>query len=130
MVTQDKEAIPKDQLKDIEEGRYYTIKQLADKLHYTRAWITFLVQQGRIKAVKPLGGKTWRIPPAEYHRIVTEGIPPMPKENPTKNAREIEIPEEIADKVAPKRKPSPKDESGSPKDKKQNPYWPLPFNLG
>lgn len=93
------EATPA-QIKEIEAGDYFTIKQVAIRLGYSTTWITFLVQNGRIKAMKPLGGQ-WRIPKSEYQRLTTEGIPPLPRERKKAPVEEIIVDEEKAKKVAP-----------------------------
>ncbi len=66
------------QLKEIEEGEYFTIPQVARKLQYGNAWIWDMIQAGRIKAIKPLGGQ-WRVPRSEYDRLAKEGLPPLPR---------------------------------------------------
>ena len=75
----EKGEVALEQMEEIEKGEYVTIAQIANELSYTRAWILSLVQQGRIKGIKPLGGQ-WRIPKSEHDRIIKEGIPPMPRE--------------------------------------------------
>lgn len=75
----EKGKVAPEQIEEIEKGEYVTIAQIANELSYTRAWILNLIHQGRIKAIKPLGGN-WRVPRSEYERIIKEGIPPMPRE--------------------------------------------------
>ena len=86
----EKGKVSPEQMAEIEAGGFYTIKEIAEKLRYSYAWITYLVQDGRIKGIKPVGGR-WRIPRSEYQRLVTEGIPPLPREKETP-PRVIEIP--------------------------------------
>ena len=88
------------QMEEIETGEYFTIKQIADKLRYSVAWITFLVQERRIKAIKPIGGR-WRIPKSEYQRLTTEGIPPLPREVVKPPVEEIEVSEEKTKQISP-----------------------------
>lgn len=89
-----------DQMEELEKGEYVTIAQIATELCYTRAWILKLVQDGRIKGIKPLGGR-WRIPRSEHDRIIKEGIPPMPREPAEKPpVTEIEVSDKkVIDKV-------------------------------
>ena len=100
------EASP-EQIDEISTGHYYTIKQLASDLGYSESWIYNLVTDGRIKAVKPLGGR-WRIPPSEVRRITTEGIPPMPRAKPEVDASEIVVEGKHVDRVQPREKPEEK----------------------
>ncbi|MBT9132989.1 MAG: hypothetical protein DDT33_01520 [Firmicutes bacterium] len=51
---------------------------MASDLSYSTAWISQLVKDGRIAAVKPLGG-TWRIPQSEVKRIKEVGLQPLPR---------------------------------------------------
>lgn len=82
--------VTKEQLKEVEVGEYVTIKQVADTLHFSSAWIwEQITKRGRIKAIKPLGGQ-WRIPKSEYERILKEGIPPMPRK-PVEKPKVTEI---------------------------------------
>ena len=64
------------------------------------AWITMLVQRGRIKAIKPLGG-WWKIPKSEYERLTREGLPPLPREKHKAPPIQIKVSEDKIDKVAP-----------------------------
>lgn len=112
------EASP-EQMEELEKGQYVTIAQIANELSYTRAWILSLVQQGRIKGIKPLGGR-WRIPRSEYDRIIKEGIPPMPREPAEKpQVTEIEVSDEkVIDKVR------------EPEKKEGKPPGIFPFDFG
>ena len=74
----EKGKVASKQLKEIEQGEYYTIPQVAHKLRYSSAWIWDMIQTGRIKAIKPLGGQ-WRVPRSEYDRLAKEGLPPLPR---------------------------------------------------
>ena len=85
----EKGEVSPEQQQEIETGEYFSLQQLATRLCYGRAWIRQLVQEGRIKAIKPLGGR-WRIPKSEYERIIKEGIPPLPRE-PTEKPPVTEI---------------------------------------
>ncbi len=107
----DKGEVAPEQMEEIEQGEYFTIAQIANELSYTRAWILDLIHQGRIKAIKPLGGR-WRIARSEHDRIIKEGIPPMPREPAEKpQVTEIEVEnQKVIDKV---REPPKKDEKPS-----------------
>ena len=94
--------------KMVEGGKWYSVKQIADKLGYSSAWIAALLEQKRIKGVKPLGGR-WRIPPEEFERLLKEGIPPLPREAPKPPVREVIVPKAAQDKVSP---PSPAPKQG------------------
>ena len=97
-----------EQIAEIEEGKYYSVAQMARELSYGHSWMLELVRSGRIKAIKPLGGQ-WRVPNSEYQRIKKEGIPPMPRvaiEKP--KVTEIEVAAEtVKDKV---KEPPPREE--------------------
>ncbi len=113
--------IAPEQMKELEEGKYVTIKQIATELSYTTAWILELVHKGRIKGIKPLGGR-WRIPRSEYERIIKEGIPPMlrePAEKPP--VTEIEVSEaKVIDKVVEPEKKGERPSKG---------IFPFDFNM-
>lgn len=108
----EKGEVTPEQFKEIESGEFITPKEVAEKFRYTYAWVLWMIHGGRIKAVKPLGGR-WRIPRSEYERILKEGVPPMPREEtPKPKVTEITIPKEIEKKIMepPKkeeRRPSP-----------------------
>lgn len=98
------------ELEEVTIGRYWTIKQLADKLAYSNTWVTGLCQSGRIKAVKPFGGY-WRIPQSEIDRIMQHGIPmPPKKKEPEMQEKEIVVPPEVVERIT-KREEAPKTES-------------------
>lgn len=82
-----------EQMEELEAGEYFTIAQVAHRLRYTSAWINELVRQGRIHAIKPVGGR-WRVPHSEFERLIKEGIPPMTREHPQPPVRGIEVDEE------------------------------------
>lgn len=87
------------QLEEIEVGEYYTISQVATKLNFSKFYIWELIQKGRIKAIKPLGGR-WRVPKSEYDKLVKEGLPPLPRVAKEKPAvTEIVVEEEVVSKV-------------------------------
>ena len=96
----EKGELSAEQMAEVESGRYYSTKKLADTLGYSHAWISALLQQGRIKGIKPLGGQ-WRIPESEYKRLTTEGVPPLPREPLKRQVTEIPVSPELQDKVAP-----------------------------
>lgn len=96
------EATP-EQIEEIEAGQYMTLAQIAHTLNYSRQRITILVQQGRIRAVKPVGGQ-WRVARSEFERLKNKGMPPMPRERKKPPATVIEVSEEQRVKVAPEAK--------------------------
>ena len=110
----EKGEVSRAQMQEIEAGDFFTIRQIAQKLRYSVAYITDLVQKGRIRAIKPMGGQ-WRIPASEYNRLITEGIPPLPREATKAPVTEIEV---ETDKVAPE----PKREEKKP--------WKFPIDFG
>lgn len=67
------------QLEEVGAGNFLTVPQLALELHFNQAYISRLCKDGRIKAVKPVGGQ-WRIPSSETARLQKEGIPPPLRE--------------------------------------------------
>jgi len=97
------------EIKEILEQRYLTITELADKLGYTPTWIQMNCKSGRIRAIKPMGGR-WRISESEAERIIKEGIPPLPREEKRPPPTRIEVPEDKVDKVVPHRKEEVKKE--------------------
>ena len=114
------EATP-EQVQEIETGEWVTVKQMANKLSYSTAYVSALCKRGQIKGVKPLGGQ-WRIPRSEYDRVVKEGSTPMyrqPKEVPKPV---IELPSNIITPVTLERptetnpEPSNKPERWGPWD--------------
>ena len=107
------------EIAEIEEGKYYTVKQLAQKTGYTTTWISMLCKAGRIHAIKPTGGQ-WRIPASEFNRVIKEGIPPLPREKPAAPITRIRVPVEKQKEIAP---------SPVKKEEERNSYWPLPFPL-
>jgi excisionase family DNA binding protein len=104
-----------EQQQEIEEGKSYTIKQLATRLNYTTQWLTQLCQDGRIKAIKPFGGH-WRIPKSIGDKLISQGIPPPPRKAPAKpsNTQTIVVPEKDVPRVQGKQK---KEEDKDSEDK-------------
>lgn len=115
----EKGKVSPEQLKEIEAGEFMTPKEVADKFRYSYQWVIWLLQNGRIKGIKPLGSR-WRIAKSEYERILKEGIPPLPREQaPKPPVTEILVTEEkIKDKV---REPEVK-------DRKPPSLWPFDFS--
>ena len=113
-----KGGVTEGQAEEIERGEFVTISEIANKLNYSRQWITVLVQQGYIQGIKPLGGQ-WRIPRSELDHLLKEGIPPTPRTQAEKPpVTEIPVPEKIIGKVIEKEEkkaPSPS-------------LWPLDFS--
>jgi excisionase family DNA binding protein len=108
------------QNQEIGERHFLSTKQIAGELNYSMVWITKLVQQGRIKGIKPTGG-SWRVPASEVDRIKKEGIPPLPRAAPTPMPEEIVVkPEHLVRVTAqPKEK---KEKQGEEEE-----HW--PFNI-
>lgn len=95
-----------DQMEEVESGEFLTTKQVATKLQYSYQWVQSQLQTGRIKGIKPMGGK-WRIPKSEVDRIIKEGLPPLPRQpKETPPLTEIHVNKSIEDKVkeAPRKK--------------------------
>lgn len=105
---------------EITEGHYFTIRQVAEEFNYSVAWITKLLQRGRIKGIKPTG-TTWRIPASEVERLRKEGLPPVTHPTPPK-PKEITVDAEHLERV--KAKPKEKKEEPGEEDKG---HW--PFNI-
>ncbi|MBT9148541.1 MAG: hypothetical protein DDT32_02316 [Syntrophomonadaceae bacterium] len=82
--------ITPNQVNEVAVGKSITIKQLADDLSYSTAWISYLVKVGRIAAVKPLGG-TWRIPQSEVKRIKEVGLQPLPRKVVAEESAKITV---------------------------------------
>ena len=116
-------AATAEQVEEILEGKYCTIKEIATKLGFSPAYISKLCKQGTIKAVKPLQGH-WRVPLTEAERIMKEGIPPMPRVKVEKEpVTYIEVSREQQEKIAPQHR------ERQEVSRRVNPYWPLPFPL-
>ena len=72
--------ITPEQVDEVAEGKCMTVRELAEDLKYSVGWIAQRVREGRIAAVKPLGGR-WRIPMSEVRRIKEAGLSPPPKKS-------------------------------------------------
>ena len=59
---------------DSGEWRLYKVREVAALSGFTSRWITKLINQGRINAVKTFGGN-WRILPSELQRLQQVGLP-------------------------------------------------------
>jgi excisionase family DNA binding protein len=92
------------QIQEVEHGEWVTVKQIANSLGFTTAYISALCKRGQIKGVKPLRGQ-WRIPRSEYERITREGIPPMPREPIAAPKPIVELPS-LAAPATPENPPS------------------------
>ena len=104
----DKGEITPAQMQEIEAGEFLTVSEVADKFRYSYQWVLWMLQEGRIKGIKPLGGR-WRIPRSEFDRILKGGIAPMPREPEKKPVTEIAIEDKkIIDKVKEPEKPKQK----------------------
>lgn len=91
------------QIAEVKAGAFFTLKQVALEFSYSKAWISKLVQDGRIKAMKPMGG-SWRIPASEIERLRQEGIPPLPRVKPPVNATDIVVDGKHLERVKTKEK--------------------------
>ena len=114
------------QIEEIKTGKYFTIKQVAERFSYSVAWITYLVQEGRIKGIKPLGGR-WRIAASEVERLEKEGIPPLPRQKPAPTAGEITVEGKHLERVEAKEKT---EEEKQKEKKERGVAWPLNLFLG
>ena len=100
-ISVEKGKITEAQIEEVKAGKFCSIKKFAEEFGYSVAWITNLVQNKRIHAMKPTGG-SWRIPASEVDRIRKEGIPPLPKKTPPPTAEsEINIEGKHLDRVTP-----------------------------
>jgi len=118
----DKGEITPAQMQEIEAGEFLTVSEVADKFRYSYQWVLWMLQEGRIKGIKPLGGR-WRIPRSEFDRILKGGIAPMAREKPESERppkTEIVPDEKTIKKITQERKAG---EEGKP------PSWfPLDFS--
>ena len=114
----DKGEVTPEQMEEIEQGEFLTVSEVADKFRYSYQWVLWMLQEGRIKGIKPLGGR-WRIPRSEYERILKGGIAPMPREQAAKppvttiNVDEKVVAEKIKETEVKKQPP---------------PMWPIDFS--
>ena len=115
-----KGEITPEEAKVVAKGDYVTIKQLANTLGYSVAWITLLVQEGRIHGTKPLGGN-WRIPKGEIERLTKVGLR-KPVTASEVEASEIKVTDEHINRVITK---PPEKKEEAPEDKSIP--WPLSF---
>ena len=109
----DKGSVSVQQIAEIEKGQYHTVQEVAKRLNYSYIWILYCVQEGRIKAIKPLGGR-WRIPASELDRLLKEGLPMRrEKEQPKAEVTTFVLDEKQSKRVSPPpreepaRKPAP-----------------------
>ena len=80
--------------------RMYKVREVAALFGCTSRWVTKLINQGCIHAVKPVGGN-WRILPRELERLQRVGLPlPTPKALGD-DTDVIQVPQEIADRIFP-----------------------------
>lgn len=108
-VVVDRGEVSPEQMEEITSGEFLTVGEVADKLRYSYQWVLWMLQEGRIKGIKPLGSR-WRIPQSEFDRILKEGLPPMPREEKEKPpVTEIAVEDKkIIDKVKePEKKKEP-----------------------
>jgi len=118
-----KGEITSKEAKAVAKGDYVTIKQLANTLGYSVAWITLLVQEGRIHGSKPLGGN-WRIPKGEIERLTKVGLR-KPVSASEIEASEIKVTDEHIKRVITK--PPESKEEPEEEEKKAKMPWPLNF---
>lgn len=94
-----KGGVPSEQFEEIQRGEFLTVSEVAGRLRYSYAWVIWMLQNERIKGVKPLGGR-WRIPTSEFEKILKEGIPPVPRKKAEKPpVTEIVVDEKVVRKV-------------------------------
>lgn len=99
------------------ERNFVTLKELATIIGYSYRWTFTLVRAGRIKAIKPTGGR-WQVPLEEVERLKTEGIMSLKEERTRKIPKnKIVIPADLAARIlGPRRKPEPKPEDDEDTD--------------
>jgi len=118
------EVTPKE-AKEVAKGEFVSIKELAGTFGYSIAWVTHLVQEGRIHGVRPLGGGgNWRIPKSEVDRLTKQGLR-KPDTTMKDEASEIKVTGEHIERVVtkpPEKKEQPEEEG----EGKKVP-WPLSF---
>ena len=59
---------------DSGEWRMHKVREVATLFGCTSRWVTKLINQGRIDAIKTFGGN-WRILPSELQRLQRVGLP-------------------------------------------------------
>ena len=112
-----KGEVTPEQMEEIEGNEFVTPKEIANKFRYSYQWVLWMLQEKRIKGIKPLGSG-WRIPRSEYERILKEGVPPLPKEKEKPAVTEIPVDDKkIMDRVV------------EPKVEKTEPKSIFPFGL-
>ena len=82
--------ITPEQVDEVVEGKCMTVRELAEELKYSTDWVAQHIREGRIAAVKPLGGR-WRIPMSEVKRIKEVGSPRLPKKPKPEESGEITV---------------------------------------
>ncbi|MBW2596603.1 MAG: helix-turn-helix domain-containing protein [Deltaproteobacteria bacterium] len=112
-----KGEVTQEQQQEIEVGEFLTVSEVADKLRYSYQWVLWMLQEGRIRGIKPLGSR-WRIPRSEFEKILKDGVPAPIIAEPEKPAvTEIAVGREVESKVL------------EPVEKKKPPSaWPLDFS--
>jgi len=116
----EKGEVTEEQLKEIEAGEFLTPGEVADKLRYSYQWVLWMLQEGRIKGIKPLGSR-WRIARSEYEHILKEGTPPLPRDIAPAQKLPVTTIQVDDKKIIDKIKEPPKRE--------EPPGLPFPFSL-
>lgn len=114
----EKGEVAAEQMEEIKGGEYYTVGEVANRLRYSYTYILLLLQEGRIKGIKPIGGR-WRIPKSEYNKVIKGGIPPLPREKEEEKkpqVTEIQVDEKMAKKIERKEEEKPPPKSLFPLD--------------
>jgi len=117
------EVTPKE-AKEIARGKFVTVKEFAGIFDYSTAWITILLQEGKIHGVRPLGGN-WRIPKGEIDRLTKEGLR-KPVAASEVDATEIKVTDEHIKRVITQ-PPEKKEESEGGVGEQRKIGWPLTF---
>lgn len=105
----DKGEVSPAQMEEIETGDFLTVREVANKFRYSYQWVLWMLQEGRIKGIKPLGGR-WRIPRSEFERILKGGIAPMHREQEKPEVTKIPVDKRVEDKI---KEPEKKEERPS-----------------
>lgn len=65
---------------------YYSVQEVCEMMGWTRQWVSKLILQGRLQAVKD--GKEWRIPEGAWNRIkeVPQGRPRLKRRGRPKSS--------------------------------------------
>lgn len=131
---------PEDELSDsqtteiADQQNYYTCREVATELGYSRAYIGRLCSKGRFKGAIRIVGGQWKIPAATIAKLRLEGLKPTRKPQQPQQKQPIILDQETVNRIGagtndldatpPSAAPGP----GPAKKKKRiYPLWPLTF---